>query len=513
MKIHTSKDTITTALIILITSLVSEFSFVYYFQKGETVTYYDAIVHLNIARETLDSLTPGVAQLITLWLPLPHILMQLFIWNDFLWHTGMAGSFVSMIAYVITVLFIFKTAKMVTNSYLAGTVGAAIVGANPNLLYLQTTPMTESLALATIAAYLYYLIKWSKSGFFIDLVLTGVCGLLASLTRYESWFLVSFGTLVIFYVSYQRKKFAHIAQVLLYAAVVFVGIVLWILAHFILFGNPLFFFNGIYSPKVQQATLYSINALPTKQHIFMTLLTSLWDIVDISGMSIVCLAALSLILCFFKEKDKKTLQYLLVAFGPAFASIVTLYLGIIVIYVPQVSIQNTFGHMSNMRYGLVALPAIALVTSLLAARQRVIGWGVLLVLFLQVAFMYKNNTVYTLNEPLQTDRLYTKDNPIKQVTQILQSHCHDNRILMMLFVHGVEALESNFSLQHFVYEGNGTYWQSALKDPTPYATCIVLDAQSTRHDQVRNALFKNSILSKHYQLLFKNEKDLVYVRK
>ena len=59
--------------------LVSLFSFLYYFQHGDLLLYGDAVAHINIARRVFDSQTPGLLQLGTVWLPLPHLLMIPFI--------------------------------------------------------------------------------------------------------------------------------------------------------------------------------------------------------------------------------------------------------------------------------------------------------------------------------------------------------------------------------------------------------------------------------------------------
>ena len=44
--------------------------------------YGDAVAHINIARRVFDSRTPGLLQLGTVWLPLPHLLMIPFLISD-----------------------------------------------------------------------------------------------------------------------------------------------------------------------------------------------------------------------------------------------------------------------------------------------------------------------------------------------------------------------------------------------------------------------------------------------
>ena len=55
-----------------------------FYRYGHTLYYGDAVAHLNIARRIVDSRTPGLDQIGTVWLPLPHMLTLPFAGNDFL---------------------------------------------------------------------------------------------------------------------------------------------------------------------------------------------------------------------------------------------------------------------------------------------------------------------------------------------------------------------------------------------------------------------------------------------
>jgi hypothetical protein len=145
--------------------LVSLFSFLYYYQRSDLLLYGDAVAHINIARRVFDSLTPGPLQLGTVWLPLPHLLMIPFLWSDSLWQSGAGGSFPSMIAFVFGVAGIFRLVRGILQSDsrakpVAGVgawAAAFAYAANPNLIYMQATAMTESLYLALfIWAVVYF---------------------------------------------------------------------------------------------------------------------------------------------------------------------------------------------------------------------------------------------------------------------------------------------------------------------------------------------------------------------
>jgi len=73
--------------------LVSLFSFFTTSNRATFCSYGDAVAHINIARRVFDSQTPGLLQLGTVWLPLPHLLMIPFIFSDAMWRSGAGVQF------------------------------------------------------------------------------------------------------------------------------------------------------------------------------------------------------------------------------------------------------------------------------------------------------------------------------------------------------------------------------------------------------------------------------------
>src|SRR5271169_6510121 len=99
---------------------VAVFSFLFDFRHGDVLLYGDAVAHINIARRVFDSRTPGLLQLGTVWLPLPHLLILPFVISDSLWQSGTGGSLPSMVAYVVGALGIFRLARAAMLSSGAG---------------------------------------------------------------------------------------------------------------------------------------------------------------------------------------------------------------------------------------------------------------------------------------------------------------------------------------------------------------------------------------------------------
>src|SRR5215470_11805336 len=191
-----------TAFLALLASVISVCSFFCYLRQGELLLYGDAVAHINIARRLFDSRTPGLLQLGTVWLPLPHLGMIPFVISDWLWRTGVGGSIPSMIAYVFGVFGIFRLTRSVFPaaaesahaSRIAAWASALVYAANPNLIYLQTTAMTEPIYLALFVWTLVYFSDFLRAANAAktpdrSLIKSGLCVAAACLTRYDGWFL------------------------------------------------------------------------------------------------------------------------------------------------------------------------------------------------------------------------------------------------------------------------------------------------------------------------------------
>src|ERR1700694_3009926 len=256
--------------------IVSLFAFLYYLQQSDLLLYGDAIAHINIARRVFDSQTPGLLQLGTVWLPLPHLLMIPFIFSDAMWRSGAGGSIPSMIAYVLGAVGIFRLVRGMLEGDVrtkpAAGVGAwsatFAYGANPNLIYMQATAMTESVYLALFVWAVVYFAEFIRSlrenqlrknedaggrpaqVAHTSLVRCACCLAGAELTRYDGWFLAGVmgaAVVVIMMRRWQNRALRQdAAKFLLGIAVV---PVLWLAYNGTVYGNALEFANGPYSAR------------------------------------------------------------------------------------------------------------------------------------------------------------------------------------------------------------------------------------------------------------------------
>ncbi len=260
--VHSSWDS-EVRLLAWLASCASVISFLFYAQRDQVLLYGDAIAHINIARRVFDSKTPGLLQLGTVWLPLPHLLMIPFLISNEMWRRGAGGSIPSMVAYVFGVIGIFRLTRSALNrdtpdspARVAPWIAALVYAANPNLIYLQSTAMGEALYLALFIWSLVYLTEFVR-GEANALTKCALCLAAACLTRYDGWFL---SVALVAFVLLRLMLTANSAgesqpdpklriRTLKFVLIAAAAPALWLAYNGIVYRNPLEFENGPYSAK------------------------------------------------------------------------------------------------------------------------------------------------------------------------------------------------------------------------------------------------------------------------
>ena len=138
-------------------------AWIIFFRADLVLSHYDAKAHLVVARRVIDNLTPGWQQIGAVWLPLPHLLQILPTQIDVLYRTGVFASLVSIGCFGVTAFAAARLIILVTGSLLGAGVSTLLLAANPNLLYLQATPMTEALLVACMFVAVLLLYEWVHS--------------------------------------------------------------------------------------------------------------------------------------------------------------------------------------------------------------------------------------------------------------------------------------------------------------------------------------------------------------
>src|SRR5271170_4417394 len=277
-------------LVLVPLSLAAAF---YFSLEQELLLYGDAVAHINIARRLVDNRHPSESfgQLGTVWLPLQHMAMLPFVWNDSLWRNGVAGAVPSMFAYVLGALGIFRLVNGSTPKIVAY-IATGIYAFNPNLLYMQSTAMNEPIFLAFFIWTLVYLDDFLRNCFpnldvpsrparvspTFALEACGITLAAGAFTRYDGWFVGSIvGAIVVFAVVVwwrgtrdirQRRAMAKsLIEFLLLNALV---PVFWLIYNNRVSGRALDFLNGPYSAKAiaTRSTPHGAPPYPGQDHIF-----------------------------------------------------------------------------------------------------------------------------------------------------------------------------------------------------------------------------------------------------
>ncbi len=511
-----------TRLLAWLATCVSVFSFLFYLKHGDVLLYGDAIAHTNIARRVFDSKTPGLLQLGTVWLPLPHLLMIPFLLSNEMWRRGLGGSIPSMAAYVFAVIGIFRllrgalsrTAQFDTPARLAAWIGAIAFAANPNLIYMQTTAMGESLYLAFFVWAIVYLTEFAR-GNAKALTSCGLCLAAACLTRYDGWFLASVVATTVMLLNLLRVKSLHIPWLLAAKFVLLSSSapLLWLAYNGIVYRNVLEFANGPYSAKAierrTQTAGYqghpgSGNPVLAERYFLKSVeanaaenesLGRLWVFLSFAGLAIAAWTSLS------RSTSTAVMWPMIFLLAPLpFYALSVAYGGVPIF----ISAWWPFTHY-NVRYGLQLLPAFAVAIAILAdqaVRLRAIPRFSLAFFFALLAFVTASYATIWHAVPVSLEEarinMRSRHQFEAQLAAWLEKLPADSTLLMYLGDHVGAVQQAGIPLKRVINEGNHRtwkqpvdsdgLWERSLADPARYADYVlafegdpVWQAVQTRH--------------------------------
>ena len=501
------------ALLAWLATCASVFTFLFYLQNGEVLLYGDAVAHINIARRVFDSKTPGLLQLGTVWLPLPHLLMIPFVISMKMWRTGAGGSIPSIAAYVFGVVGMFRLTRGAISASnppdgvarAAAWIAAVIYAANPNLMYMQSTAMGETVYLALFIWSLVYFSEFMR-GDAKALTRCGLCLAGACLTRYDGWFL----TAVVMAVVLFQALFSHkaeenksrnairgeLARFMLIAAA---APILWFVYNGIVYRNPLEFENGPYSAKAIELKTQNAanpghpgNGNPVTAGVYFlkaaqnNLAANEWVQ---RGWILLAIGALILIILSRSESWRSVtrsawpLLFLLIPV-PFYA--LSIAYGGVPIFVPQ---WWPFSHY-NVRYGLQLLPAFCVAMGILVSFALRGGWNwrlrfasvIALLAFVLASYSRVWRAGPTCLEEAEIN-MKTRTQFEIQLSKWLEKLPPDATLLMYLGDHVGAVQRAGIPLRNTINEGNHRVWKQptdpdglwerALADPTKYADYVL----------------------------------------
>lgn len=352
-----------TVPVAVVAGLVSLLVSAWLVPSGLSLAYGDALSHLTIARRLFDTMTnPGFAQLGTVWLPVPHLLLSPFVLSLQAWQSGWGAALLGAGCLSATAAGCYRTAARWGLGLTARLVVVAVVVLNPSMLYLHSTALTEPVLIAGMAGALAGLSNWATKSRRLSpgelAVFAGIPAAVAAMSRYEGWALVLAGSVFVAVVAWlrDRRLSAVVTYVFGFTAVPVATMLWWLAYNWVTFRDPLAFLFGQYSASALQSDLVAAG-LTTKGAMGSSLATMNVAVATTAGIGTVALAGLALLVLVFAERSPRrwlflamtTVTYLFMAFS--------LYAGQAVIFNPASS-QTTVW---NNRYGMATVLPLALV--------------------------------------------------------------------------------------------------------------------------------------------------------
>jgi hypothetical protein len=440
----------------------------HYHTLGLTLSHYDARGHLVVARRIIDSITPGWQQVGAVWLPLPHLLNALPVQIDAFYRTGASAVAFSIAEYAIAASAIAWIVQWLTGSAIAAAVGAAVFALNPNVLYLQSTPMTEPLLLATttvaVAVLIYSCANASRPDP-SDSAWVGIAFALACLTRYEAWPVTVSALVAAAWTRWRRGQTLPSALREVAAVAAYPAIAIGVFAIFsrVVIGE---WFVG------QDFFVPENKALGDPM---MAAAEIGWGARMLSGPLLVWIGGTGVAVAVLVG---------LVSRKRADALAVLALLGMAAI--PWTAFLD--GHPFRIRY-MVPLMAIEAIGAGLAAGfvpQRRLRTACAIALLLVAGYELRP---LDASAPMVVEAQWDRPNlPLRaKVTACVAQPLGGGKIMASMGSLGhymQEASRSGLAIRDFLHEGNGDIWLAALEQPRPFAAWLMIEEKAEGGDML-----------------------------
>ncbi|MDO8677469.1 MAG: hypothetical protein Q7R30_02745 [Acidobacteriota bacterium] len=427
----------------------------HYSAAGLALSHYDAKAHLVVARRIFDSITPNWEQIGAVWLPLPHALNALPVQIDFMYRTGASAIAISVVSFAVTVACLSALVLRLTGSGAGAVLAAALFAINPNVLYLQSTPMTEPLLFALSALMVLHLTGWALSD---DLPAPRAAGwtiVAAMLTRYEAWPIAATAMVLAAWVKWRRGAAVtavagSVMQLARYpaGAIVFFVIMSWITT------GEWFVTGGFYVPD---ATLQG-----KPQAVYDAIIEGASDLAGARMVLLSKIAAIVLLVAAVRKARRKGVPY-----NAGLVLPIALLASAALPFYAFVS-----GHPFRIRYEvpliLGAAACIGAATGLLRRAAAPAAIAIVLAVMLQTPPFDRQAPMIV---EAQLDR---KNGEGRRAVTACLSRGYDGTTIMAsmgALAHYMQELSlEGFAIADFLHEGNGPIWDLAVsRGPAPFA--------------------------------------------
>jgi hypothetical protein len=436
-----------------------------YAAAGLTLSHYDAKAHLVVARRILDSLTPGWEQVGAVWLPLPHLVNMLPVQIDHLYRTGGFAIAISVLAYALSVACLSSIVLLLTASPAGAVLAATLFATNPNVLYLQATPMTEPLLFGLSSLQVWLFTQWVMDGT-IDRPprAAGWATVAACLTRYEAWPITA-AVWAASFASWWRRGAPlgrNLSAHLRLSCYPLVAVGMFLVFSRITVGEW-FVSGGFFVPDEELRG--NLSMVYEKIAEGATLVVGS-RFVTLAQLSVAVVLALALV-----RRERTPMLVPLALFG-AVGLPLAAYLA---------------GHPFRLRYEIplvvAGAVAIGLAVGQLRSWARPVAAFVLLLVYLQRS-PFDPRTAIVAEAQLDAGNSRGR----ARVTQCLRREYRGGTIMASMgslghYMH--ELSHAGFTIRDFLHEGNGPIWDSAFtRGPAPFVEWVLVEEQAEGGDAV-----------------------------
>jgi hypothetical protein len=448
----------------VLAAILGTYSAGVYWRAGLTLSHYDAKAHLVVARRILDSLTPSWEQIGAVRLPLPHLLNALPVQIDFMYRTGASAIAISIVSFAITVASISALVRSLTGSRTGAMLAAGLFALNPDVLYLQSTPMTEPLLFALSSLVVLHLAQWAIAPGLTIRRAAGWTIVAACLTRYEAWPIVGATMAIAAFVKWRRgTAFSDVAREIgrlaLYPALT---VILFMGMSYASTG-VWFVTGGFYVPDPKlQGHPYEV-----------------WKEIEeglssLAGDRFVQATTISIVLIALVGLFRKKSAHLLMSFA-LIASIALPFYAFV------------SGHPFRIRY---EVPLILGGAVLVGTSVSMLRWLAPLVALPLLIMIQIKVPMFSGNAPMIIEAQLDRNNSAgrRAVTACLKASYDGTTIMASMgsLAHYMQELSRDgFNLADFLHEGSGPIWQQAYYyEPSPFAGWVLVEEKAEGGDML-----------------------------
>ena len=389
---------------------------------------------------------------------------------DAWYRSGASGVAISILAMALGAGSLASLLLRVTNSPVAAVTGATLLVANPNVLYLQSTPMTEPLLIGLSLFSVATIAAWLDAADRSSIALPRCALVAACMTRYEAWPVTGALLGIALAVLVRRgnpvaASLRDVARLALWPAIAIVVFSMnsrWVVGEWFVSG-------GFFVPENVDAIG---NPLVAWRQVREGLRELAGGILPAAGY----IGAALLAWTFVRSRERASLALLVALFAAAALPIAA----------------YTEGHPFRIRYDV---PLVIAAASAAAGGIAVLSKPVQLPAAIAlIAISLLQAPPLDREAPLVLESQREAENMAGRgaITSYLQEHYDGSGIMMSMgslghYMHDLSF--AGFGIKDFLHEGNGEIWTFAMLRPRGHAGWLVIEGSAEGGD----ALYRASV--------------------